>query len=156
MDSTETLSDWRCSRTLKGKLYRAVVRVYYYSDEDSPELAEDEGAALEAVLTHFKRPENHRMRLAIDFESLGKRPRGAPRRRCNEVIKRDVAKVGATADGARDGMRWRMIIRTVDPEKEGKAEGRDVEEEAAVVVGLEGAFHRLPGLMRETINVEDQ
>ncbi|VDO98255.1 unnamed protein product [Heligmosomoides polygyrus] len=59
--------------TLKGKLYRTVVRpALLYGSEC----------------------------WALDFEAPGKRPRGAPRKRWKDVIKRDLAEVGATADDA--------------------------------------------------------
>ncbi|VDP04339.1 unnamed protein product [Heligmosomoides polygyrus] len=60
----------------------------------------------------LRRPEDHPTRLALDFEAPGKRPRGAPRKRWKDVIKRDLAEVGATAVDALDRMRWRQITRT--------------------------------------------
>ncbi|VDO19197.1 unnamed protein product [Heligmosomoides polygyrus] len=63
----------------------------------------------------LRRPEDHPTRLALDFEAPGKRPRGAPRKRWKDVIKRDLAEVGASADDAFDKMRWRQITRTADP-----------------------------------------
>ncbi|VDO60044.1 unnamed protein product [Heligmosomoides polygyrus] len=51
----------------------------------------------------------------IARQTPGKRPRGAPRKRWKDVIKRDLAEVGATADDALDRMRWRQITRTADP-----------------------------------------
>ncbi|VDP62654.1 unnamed protein product [Heligmosomoides polygyrus] len=63
----------------------------------------------------LRRPEDHPTRLALDFEAPGKRPRGAPRKTWKDVIKRDLAEVGATADDVLDRMRWRQITRTADP-----------------------------------------
>ncbi|VDP14023.1 unnamed protein product [Heligmosomoides polygyrus] len=48
------------------------------------------------------------------FEAPGKRPGGAPGEWWKDVIKRDFAEVGATADDALDRMRWRQITRTAD------------------------------------------
>ncbi|VDO98379.1 unnamed protein product [Heligmosomoides polygyrus] len=50
----------------------------------------------------LRRPENHPVRLALDFEAPGKRPRGASRKRWKDVIKRDLGEVGATTDDALD------------------------------------------------------
>ncbi|VDP32414.1 unnamed protein product [Heligmosomoides polygyrus] len=63
----------------------------------------------------LRRPEDHPTRLALGFEAPEKRPRGAPRKRWKDVIKRDLAEVGATVDDAFDTMRWRQITRTADP-----------------------------------------
>ncbi|VDP22803.1 unnamed protein product [Heligmosomoides polygyrus] len=46
----------------------------------------------------LRRPEDHPTRLALDFEAPGKRPRGAPRKRWRDVIRRDVAEIGAAPD----------------------------------------------------------
>ncbi|VDP32668.1 unnamed protein product [Heligmosomoides polygyrus] len=43
----------------------------------------------------LRRPENHPIRLALDFEAPGKRPRGAPRKRWKDVIKSDLAEIVA-------------------------------------------------------------
>ncbi|VDP24192.1 unnamed protein product [Heligmosomoides polygyrus] len=59
--------------------------------------------------------EDHFIRLALGFEAPGKRPRGAPRKRWKDVIKRDLAEVGATTDEDLERMRWRQITRTADP-----------------------------------------
>ncbi|VDO87408.1 unnamed protein product [Heligmosomoides polygyrus] len=63
----------------------------------------------------LRRPEDHPIRLALNFEASGKRPRGAPRKRWKDVIKRDLAELGATPDDALARTRWRRIIRTADP-----------------------------------------
>ncbi|VDP31424.1 unnamed protein product [Heligmosomoides polygyrus] len=141
------LCDRRCSRTLKGKLYRTVVRAALYGSEcwalgkaqerqlHAAEMRmlrwacgwtrrdrvrnEDVRAVMKTAPIQLKmreqrlmwyghvlrRPEDHPTRLALDFEAPGKRPRGAPRRRWKDVIKRDLAEVGATADDALDRMR---------------------------------------------------
>ncbi|VDP13114.1 unnamed protein product [Heligmosomoides polygyrus] len=59
----------------------------------------------------LRRPET---RFALNFEGPGRRPRGAPGRRWKDVIKRDLAELGATADDALDRMRWRQIRRPCD------------------------------------------
>ncbi|VDP07904.1 unnamed protein product [Heligmosomoides polygyrus] len=84
------------------------------SDEDSPDPAEDERAAPEVVWTHPQKTRGSPHK-ALDFEAPRKRPRGAPRKTWKDVIKRDLAEVGATADDALDRMRWRQITRTADP-----------------------------------------
>ncbi|VDP09235.1 unnamed protein product [Heligmosomoides polygyrus] len=63
----------------------------------------------------LRRPENHLIRLTLDFETPGMRPRGAPRKRWKNVIMRDLAEIGATADDAFDRMRWQQITRTAEP-----------------------------------------
>ncbi|VDP40175.1 unnamed protein product [Heligmosomoides polygyrus] len=57
----------------------------------------------------LRRPEDHPTRLALDFEAPGKRPRGAPRKRWKDAIKRDLAEVDATADDALDRMRMETV-----------------------------------------------
>ncbi|VDO66148.1 unnamed protein product [Heligmosomoides polygyrus] len=157
-ESTGILCYRRCSRTLKGKLYRTVVRpALLYGSEcwalgeaqerqlHAAEMRmlrwacgwtcrdrvrnEDVRAVMKTALIQLKmreqrlrwyghvlrRPEDHPTRLALDFEAPGKRPRGAPRKRWKDVIKRDLAEVGATADDALDRMRWRQITRTEEP-----------------------------------------
>ncbi|VDO99512.1 unnamed protein product [Heligmosomoides polygyrus] len=157
-ESTGILCDRRCSRTLKGKLYRTVVRpALLYGSEcwalgkaqerqlHAAEMRmlrwacgwtrrdrvrnEDVRAVMKTAPIQLKmreqrlrwyghvlrRPEDHPTRLALDFEAPGKRPRGAPRKRWKDVIKRDLAEVGATADDGLDRMKWRQITRTADP-----------------------------------------
>ncbi|VDO84771.1 unnamed protein product [Heligmosomoides polygyrus] len=62
----------------------------------------------------LRRPQDHPIRLALDFETPGKRLRGAPRKRWKDVIKKDLAEIGAAPDDALDKMRWLRIIRTAD------------------------------------------
>ncbi|VDP43736.1 unnamed protein product [Heligmosomoides polygyrus] len=52
----------------------------------------------------LRRPEDHPTRLTLNFEAPGKCPRGAPRKWWEDVIKRDLAEVGATADDVLDRM----------------------------------------------------
>ncbi|VDO20173.1 unnamed protein product [Heligmosomoides polygyrus] len=66
----------------------------------------------------LRRPEDHPIRLALNFEVPGKRPRGAPRKRWRDVSKRDLAELGATPDDVFDRMRWRQIAGTADPATE--------------------------------------
>ncbi|VDP03522.1 unnamed protein product [Heligmosomoides polygyrus] len=54
----------------------------------------------------LRRPKNHPIRLAVDFEEPGKRPRLVPKKSWRNVIKRDIAEVGATVDDALDRMSW--------------------------------------------------
>ncbi|VDO95916.1 unnamed protein product [Heligmosomoides polygyrus] len=63
----------------------------------------------------LRRQEDHPTKLALNFEAPGKRPRGAPRKRWREVIKRDLAEIGAAPDEALDRMRWRRITKAADP-----------------------------------------
>ncbi|VDP36707.1 unnamed protein product [Heligmosomoides polygyrus] len=63
----------------------------------------------------LRRQEDHPTKLALNFEALGKRPRGAPRKRWRDVIKRDLAEIGAAPDDTLDRMRWRRITRAADP-----------------------------------------
>ncbi|VDP31848.1 unnamed protein product [Heligmosomoides polygyrus] len=130
-ESTGILCDRRCLRTLKGKLYRTVVRppLLYGSEfwalgrAQERQLHAAEMRMLRAVMKAapaqlkirkqrlkwyghvLRRPEDHPTRLALDFKTPGKRPRAAPRKRWKDVIKRDLAEVGATADDALDRMR---------------------------------------------------
>ncbi|VDO19033.1 unnamed protein product [Heligmosomoides polygyrus] len=157
-ESIGILCDRKCSRTLKGKLYRTVVRpVLLYGSEcwamgkaqerelHAAEMRmlrwacgwtrrdrvrnEDVRAVMKTAPIQlkmreqrlrcyghvFRRPENHPIRFALDFEAPRVRSRGAPRKRWKDVIKRDLGEVGTTADDALDRMRWRQITRTADP-----------------------------------------
>ncbi|VDP22984.1 unnamed protein product [Heligmosomoides polygyrus] len=60
----------------------------------------------------LRRQEDHPTKLAL---APGKRPRGAPRKRWRDVIKRDLAEIGAAPDDALDRMRWRQITKAADP-----------------------------------------
>ncbi|VDO92205.1 unnamed protein product [Heligmosomoides polygyrus] len=62
----------------------------------------------------LRRPEDYPIRLALNFEAPRKHPRRAPRKRWKDVIKRDLAKVGATADDVLDRTRWQQITRSCD------------------------------------------
>ncbi|PIO67649.1 hypothetical protein TELCIR_10589 [Teladorsagia circumcincta] len=46
----------------------------------------------------LSRPQDHPIRRAMDFEAQGKRPRGAPKKRWKDVIKKDLTEVRATAE----------------------------------------------------------
>ncbi|VDP26856.1 unnamed protein product [Heligmosomoides polygyrus] len=139
-ESTGILCDRRCSRTLKGKLYRTVVRsVLLYGSKcwalgkaQERQLHAAEMRMLRTVMKtapiqlkmreqrlrlygHILRRQEDHPTKALNFEAPEKRPRGALRKRRKDVIKRDLAEVGATADDALDRMRWRQITRTADP-----------------------------------------
>nr|CDJ93072.1 RNA-directed DNA polymerase (reverse transcriptase) domain containing protein [Haemonchus contortus] len=154
----QVLCDRRCSRTLKGKVYRAVVRpTMLYSSECWPvskaherQLHSAEMRMLrwtcgwtrldrirnEAVRTVMqiapvqlkmreqrlrwfghvlRRPQSHPIRKAMEFEAQDKRPRGAPKKRWRDVIKKDLAEAKVTAEDAVNRMKWRRLIRTADP-----------------------------------------
>ncbi|PIO65553.1 hypothetical protein TELCIR_12769 [Teladorsagia circumcincta] len=63
----------------------------------------------------LRRPQDHPIRTATDFEAQGKRPRGAPKKRWRDVIKKDLTEGRVTAEDALDRTRWRGLIRTADP-----------------------------------------
>uniref|UniRef100_A0A7I4XUK1 Uncharacterized protein n=1 Tax=Haemonchus contortus TaxID=6289 RepID=A0A7I4XUK1_HAECO len=63
----------------------------------------------------LKRPQSHPTREAMEFEAQGERPRGAPKKRWRDVIKKDVAETKVTAEDAVDRMEWRWLKRTADP-----------------------------------------
>ncbi|XGW19497.1 hypothetical protein V3C99_003389 [Haemonchus contortus] len=157
-ESTGILCDRRCSRTLKGKVYRAVVRpTMLYGSEcwpvskfhegqlHSAEMRmlrwacgwtrldrvrnEDVRTAMQTAPIQLKmreqrlrwfghvlrRPQSHPIREAMEFEAQGKRPRGAPKKRWRDVIKKDLAETKVTAEDAVDRMKWRRLTRTADP-----------------------------------------
>nr|CDJ90887.1 RNA-directed DNA polymerase (reverse transcriptase) domain containing protein [Haemonchus contortus] len=157
-ESTGILCDRRCSRTLKGKVYRAVVRpTMLYSSECRPvsetrerqlhsaEMRmlrwacgwtrldrirnEDVRTVMQTAPVQLKmreqrlrwfghvlrRPQSHPIRKAMEFEAQGKRPRGAPKKRWRDVIKKDVAEAMVTAEDAVNRMKCRRLIRTADP-----------------------------------------
>ncbi|VDP21101.1 unnamed protein product [Heligmosomoides polygyrus] len=58
----------------------------------------------------LRRPEDHFTRLALDFEAPEKRPRRAPKKRWKDVIKRDLAEIGAAPDDALDRTRAGSIV----------------------------------------------
>ncbi|VDO91084.1 unnamed protein product [Heligmosomoides polygyrus] len=62
----------------------------------------------------LRRQEDHPTKLALNFEAPGKRLRGAPRKRWRDVIKRDLAEIGAAPDDALYRMRWRRITKAAD------------------------------------------
>ncbi|VDL71988.1 unnamed protein product [Nippostrongylus brasiliensis] len=157
-ESTGILCDKRCSRVLKGKVYRAVVRpALIYGSEcwpvtkahekrmHSAEMRmlrwtcgwtrldrvrnEDVREVMRTAPVHFKmreqrlrwfghvmrRPDDHPVRKALEFEVPGKRPRGAPKKKWSDVIKNDLKEVGATLQDAQDRCKWRLLTRTADP-----------------------------------------
>ncbi|VDP30657.1 unnamed protein product [Heligmosomoides polygyrus] len=63
----------------------------------------------------LRSPEDHPTKLALNFETPGKRPKGAPRKGWKDVIDKDLAEIGAAPDDALYRMRWRQITKTVDP-----------------------------------------
>ncbi|VDP09874.1 unnamed protein product [Heligmosomoides polygyrus] len=121
-------------RTLKGKLYRTVVRqALLYGGEcwdlgraqkRQPHAAEmrmlrwacgwtrrdrvrneDVSAVVKTAPVQQKMRKQRLRWLALDFEAPGKRPRRATKKRWKYVIKRDLAEVCATADDVVDRMR---------------------------------------------------
>ncbi|VDO57797.1 unnamed protein product [Haemonchus placei] len=52
---------------------------------------------------------------AMEFEAQGKRPRGAPKKRWRELVKKDLAEAKVTGKDAVDRMKWRRLTRTADP-----------------------------------------
>ncbi|VDP39030.1 unnamed protein product [Heligmosomoides polygyrus] len=61
----------------------------------------DVRAVVKTAPIQLKMREQH-----LRWQAPGKRPRGAPKERWKDVIKRDLAEVGATVDDALDKMRW--------------------------------------------------
>uniref|UniRef100_A0A7I4Y3C4 Ribosome biogenesis regulatory protein n=1 Tax=Haemonchus contortus TaxID=6289 RepID=A0A7I4Y3C4_HAECO len=59
----------------------------------------------------LRRPKSHPIREAMEFEAKGKRPRGAPKKRWRDVIKRDLAEDKVAAEDAVDRMEWRRLTR---------------------------------------------
>ena len=157
-ESTGILCDRRCSRALKGKVYRTVVRpAMLYGSEcwplnknherqlHSAEMRmlrwacgwtrldrvrnEDVRAVMQTAPVQLKvreqrlrwyghvlrRPQDHPIRTAMDFEAQGKRPRGAPKKRWRDVIKKDLSEVTATVEDALDRATWRRLTKVADP-----------------------------------------
>ncbi|VDP04190.1 unnamed protein product [Heligmosomoides polygyrus] len=122
----------RARRTLKGKLYRTVVRPALLYGSECWALSKAQERQLHAAemrklrwacgWTRRDRLRNEDVRavtvpiqLKMREQTPGKRPRGAARKRWKDVTKKDLAEVGATADEALDRMSWRQITRTADP-----------------------------------------
>ncbi|VDP35753.1 unnamed protein product [Heligmosomoides polygyrus] len=96
---------WACGRTRRDKVRNEDVRAVMKTAPIQLKMRKQRLRWYGHVLRRLK---DHPTRLALDFEAPGKRPRGAPRKRRKDVIKRDLAEVGATADYALDRMRWRQ------------------------------------------------
>ncbi|VDO30776.1 unnamed protein product [Haemonchus placei] len=80
-----------------------------------PSSTEDERAALAMVRECTRRPQSHPMREAMESEAQGKRPRGAPKKRWRDVIKKDLAEAKVTAKDVADKKKWRRPTITADP-----------------------------------------
>ncbi|VDO67406.1 unnamed protein product [Haemonchus placei] len=63
----------------------------------------------------LRRPQSRPIREAMEFEAQGKRPRGTPKKRWRDVIKKDLAEAKVKAEDAVDRMKWRRLRRTADP-----------------------------------------
>ncbi|VDO35670.1 unnamed protein product [Haemonchus placei] len=50
----------------------------------------------------LSRPQNHPVRVAMEFEAHSKRPRGAPKKRWRNVIKKDLVEVKIMTEDAVD------------------------------------------------------
>ncbi|EYC46334.1 hypothetical protein Y032_0401g787 [Ancylostoma ceylanicum] len=157
-ESTGILCDRRCSRVLKGKIYRTVVRpAMMYGSECWPvskthermlntaEMRmlrwacgltrrdkvrnEDIRALMQTAPIQQKlraqrlrwfghvmrRSPLHPTRQAMDMEVIGKRPRGAPKKRWKDTVNKDMKELGITKDDAQDRDLWRRRTKTADP-----------------------------------------
>ena len=54
----------------------------------------------------------------MNYEVVGSRPRGRPKRTCLEVVQRDCQVHGLSKDDAVVCGRWRKMIRMVDEQEE--------------------------------------
>ncbi|VDO53508.1 unnamed protein product [Haemonchus placei] len=63
----------------------------------------------------MRRPPNHPIREAMEFEAHWKRPRGALKKRWRNAIKTDFAEAKVTAEDAVDRRKWRRLARMADP-----------------------------------------
>ncbi|VDO61593.1 unnamed protein product [Heligmosomoides polygyrus] len=97
---------WACGWTLRDRVRNEDVRAVVKTDPIQLKMREQRLRWFGHIL---RRPEDHPTRLALDFDAPGKRPRGAPRKRWKEVIKRDLAEVGATADDALDSAAYKVV-----------------------------------------------
>ncbi|VDO92959.1 unnamed protein product [Heligmosomoides polygyrus] len=94
---------WACGWTRRDRVRNEDVRAVMKTAAIQLKMREQRLRRYGHVLN---RPEDDPIRLALDFEAPGKRPRGGPKKRWKDVIERDLAEVGATADDALDRMRW--------------------------------------------------
>ncbi|VDO91319.1 unnamed protein product [Heligmosomoides polygyrus] len=95
---------WTRRETMRNKDVRAVVKT-------APIQLKMREQHLRWYGNILRRPEDHRMKLALNCEAPKKRPRGVPRKRWKDVIKKDLAEIGTTPHDALDKMRWRQITR---------------------------------------------
>ncbi|VDP14967.1 unnamed protein product [Heligmosomoides polygyrus] len=102
---------WACGWTRRDRVRNEDVRAVVKTAPIQLKMREQRLRWYEHIL---RRPEDHPTKLALNFEASGKRPRGAPRKRWKDVIKKDLAEIGAAPDDALDRMR-RRITRTADP-----------------------------------------
>ncbi|EYB95586.1 hypothetical protein Y032_0088g2188 [Ancylostoma ceylanicum] len=63
----------------------------------------------------MRRSPLHPTRQAMDMEVIGKRPRGAPKKRWKDTVSKDMKELGITKDDAQDRDLWRRRTKTADP-----------------------------------------
>uniref|UniRef100_A0A7I4Y158 Endonuclease-reverse transcriptase HmRTE-e01 n=1 Tax=Haemonchus contortus TaxID=6289 RepID=A0A7I4Y158_HAECO len=119
-EPTGILCDRRCLRTLKGKVYRTVVRPTMLNGSEcwAMRTAPVQLKMREQRLRWFghvlRRPQSHPIREAMEFEAQGKRPRAASKKRWRDAIKKDFAEAKVAAEDAVERMKWRRLTRTAD------------------------------------------
>ncbi|VDO04690.1 unnamed protein product [Haemonchus placei] len=63
----------------------------------------------------MRRPLNHPTRDTMEFEAKVKRPRGAPKKKWRDVIKKVLTEAKVTAEDAVDRRKWGRLTRIADP-----------------------------------------
>ena len=62
----------------------------------------------------LRKEDNHWVKKCMEYEVVGSRPRGRPKRTWLEVVQRDCQVCGLSKDDAMVRGRWRKMIRMVD------------------------------------------
>ncbi|EYC35685.1 hypothetical protein Y032_1001g3353 [Ancylostoma ceylanicum] len=63
----------------------------------------------------MRRPSLYPTRQAMEMDVAGKRPRGAPKKRWKDAVRKNMEEVGATKDDTQDRALWRRRTNTADP-----------------------------------------